>query len=129
MEWYTWDEHCDACGKQLYKSGEFSHIEAPDDLPDFCGNCIDFGFDNNVKLDSLISAVKAKIQENEDPKSCPKCKVDFTGGPIEKKNLCLYGGKTHYSCVIGLSVLGKDCVTDWKCPVCGYSWPKKKGPQ
>lgn len=56
---------------------------------------------------------------------CPICFSDLTGEPIPQEYLSFYGGKTHYSRMIGEEVRGVyDGVLIWHCPDCGGMWPR-----
>ena len=60
------------------------------------------------------------------PKKCPNCKADFTGELIPKKyrDKGWYGKHTHYSRVIGLYDMDQDRTIAYRCPDCGYEWPR-----
>jgi hypothetical protein len=44
------------------------------------------------------------------------------GLPIRAEHLEFYGGRTHYSNVIG--IVEDDRVVRWRCPNCAHSWPR-----
>jgi hypothetical protein len=56
---------------------------------------------------------------------CPHCEADLKGDPILEADRDHYGGKTHYSLVIGIqydynSPQHYDGISEWMCPFCGY---------
>lgn len=53
-----------------------------------------------------------------DIKTCPVCKTDLRGAEIAEENRELYGGKTHYSRVIGIYSREQDRTVAWRCPDC-----------
>lgn len=78
--------------------------------------------------------IKSKIQENslnrsdiqaldyldQDAKTCPVCGESFVGQEIPKEYLHYYGGKTHYSRMIGVEIPNLyDGIILWKCRDCG----------
>lgn len=56
------------------------------------------------------------------PETCPKCGTDFRGDPIPKEVQEQYGEHKYLSRVIG--IVDRDRVTHWKCPDCGFTWPR-----
>lgn len=61
--------------------------------------------------------------------NCPECGVSLRGEPIpeEYRQRGYYSG-THFSRVIGVECRGLyDGVMYWRCPDCGYSWPRDFG--
>ena len=55
--------------------------------------------------------------------NCPSCGVSFQGEPIPVEHRDkYYGGKTHFSRLIGISDMSLDCVVQWQCPDCGHTW-------
>ena len=61
---------------------------------------------------------------SEYPKTCPHCKVDLTGEPIQEQYLQWYAGATHSSRVISIYDRAKDRTVKWKCPDCGHEWER-----
>ena len=60
--------------------------------------------------------------------SCPECDADWTGEPIPEEVQDLFGGKTHFSRLIGIEVTGKyDGVSYWMCPHCRVMWDRWTG--
>ena len=61
----------------------------------------------------------------EDVRFCPVCSSDLQGAEIPEAQRESYGGKTHFSRLIGLEVLGHyDGVAQWVCPDCRATWPR-----
>lgn len=51
---------------------------------------------------------------------CDGCGADLNGNPIPEDQRHFYGGKTHFSQVIGVEYQGSfDGVSEWRCPHCG----------
>ena len=63
---------------------------------------------------------------NEDTRFCPACRGDWQGNPIpEKYRERFYGGRTHYSNLIGVEIPEKyDGVDHWRCPFCQQTFPR-----
>lgn len=62
-----------------------------------------------------------------DTQSCPSCLSNLKGKPIPEKDRDNYGGKTHFSLIIGKEYIGKyDGVWEWMCPFCNYIEPRFK---
>lgn len=41
MDWWSWDEICDNCGKVIFEFGHFQNNSKPDDTEeDLCSNCL-----------------------------------------------------------------------------------------
>jgi uncharacterized C2H2 Zn-finger protein len=58
----------------------------------------------------------------EETERCPECKASFQGKPIPIEHQHHFGGKTHFSRLIGIYCLERDRTTHWKCPDCGHEW-------
>lgn len=58
--------------------------------------------------------------------TCPKCEADLRGAEIpEAVRDEWYGGKTHFSRIIGLEIPGVyDGTLIWVCPDCHHKWPR-----
>lgn len=62
-------------------------------------------------------------QYHHETEQCPRCRHSMLGESIPQRNRELYGGKTHFSRVIGVEVPGVyDGVLYWKCPDCDHKW-------
>lgn len=61
-----------------------------------------------------------------DERTCPICQSDWTGNPIPVESReKYYGGKTHFSKLIGVEIQGKyDGVHHWECPTCKSLFPR-----
>ena len=64
-----------------------------------------------------------------DEYTCPFCKSDLRGEEIpEEYRDKYYGGKTHYSRLIGIEDSDKyDGVSYWNCPDCNTTWDRFTG--
>lgn len=56
---------------------------------------------------------------------CPACGADLTGAEIPEQHRHMYGGRTHFSRVIGIEYSYDhseryDGVSEWNCPECGF---------
>ena len=58
-----------------------------------------------------------------DTNRCPACGSCWLGLPIPQKDRHLFG-QTHFSRLVGISDLGKDCVVAWRCPDCKTEFPR-----
>ena len=67
-----------------------------------------------------IQALPKLGQKADDHEICPSCNKSWKGSPIrEDHQEKYYGGKTHYSQLIGVEIPGLyDGVILWKCPHC-----------
>jgi len=54
--------------------------------------------------------------------NCPSCGASFQGGMIPEDQRHLFGGKAHFSRMIGIVI--NDRVVCWRCPDCGHMWPR-----
>lgn len=52
-----------------------------------------------------------------DVSACPHCAADMQGDPIPEQDQEAFGGKTHFSRLIGIS--NGDSIQWYKCPDCG----------
>lgn len=68
------------------------------------------GLSENVKMDNCDI--------------CPECGANWRGELIAEELLHVYGGKTHYSRLIGLYSADYDRTVAWMCPDCGMQWPR-----
>ena len=56
---------------------------------------------------------------------CPVCDSDLQDREIPMEQREAYGGKTHFSRLIGVEVQGHyDGVAEWLCSDCGANWPR-----
>jgi len=56
---------------------------------------------------------------------CPHCNADLRGEPIPEKDQHLFGGKTHFSRLIGLEISDRyDGISYWLCPDCRVIWDR-----
>ena len=61
----------------------------------------------------------------KDTKRCPECHVSWVGDEILERYRGDYGGRTHYSRVVGIEYPEKyDGVWEWQCPDCGETLPR-----
>lgn len=58
-----------------------------------------------------------------DEDKCPNG-CDLRGDPIPERSQYLYGGKTHFSRMIGNYDIIEDRTVSWSCPDCGITWPR-----
>lgn len=58
-------------------------------------------------------------------KNCPNCGGDLQGEEIPKEDRHLFGNKTHFSNLIGISDMYADRITHWRCPFCKFEWERK----
>lgn len=56
--------------------------------------------------------------------ACPSCGEDWLGPDIPEASRHLYGGKTHFSKVIGVYDTSRDRTAAWRCPACGQEWDR-----
>lgn len=55
--------------------------------------------------------------------TCPGCGSSMQAEPIPEEHRHNYGGKTHFSRVIGVEIPGVyDGVLYWLCPACSHRW-------
>lgn len=60
-----------------------------------------------------------------DLEACPECGANLVGDPIEPSRRELYGHRTHYSNLIGVS--NGDAIQYYKCPKCEARFPAATG--
>lgn len=59
--WYSYDEFCDGCGKQIHYLDMFKTSEIPDvNKTGFCYECMCYALDNNIPKDKVIESLKAR---------------------------------------------------------------------
>jgi hypothetical protein len=60
--------------------------------------------------------------------TCPSCSSNLQGETIPEEHREMFGGKTHFSRLIGVEIQGLyDGVAYWKCPDCGHEWERFPG--
>jgi hypothetical protein len=64
---------------------------------------------------------------NVDTKECPECKKSWVAGEIPEKDREMFGGKTHFSHLIGIETENYDGVSEWQCPFCLTRWSRWTG--
>lgn len=57
------------------------------------------------------------------PDQCPHCSASLVGEPIPEHLRASYGA-THFARAIGVVDPRKDRVVRWRCPDCGWEWPR-----
>lgn len=63
-----------------------------------------------------------------DTRFCPNCGSDWRGEEIPEKDRHYFGGKTHFSRLIGVEIEnGYDGVSFWRCPDCEHEWDRWTG--
>ena len=71
---------------------------------------------------------RTRARLHQDSTTCPHCEANLQGAEIPEKDRYAFGGKTHYSRLIAVEILGYDRVTHWRCPDCGAEdereWPE-----
>ncbi len=65
------------------------------------------------------------IEVNENTELCPLCGASFLGASIPEEHRHYYGGKTHFSKLIGVEIRSiYDGVIIWCCPSCRAEFPR-----
>ena len=59
-----------------------------------------------------------------EPETCPYCHISLQGEEIKPEHRQHYGGKTHYSRLIGIYSRERDRTVEWLCPSCQKRWPR-----
>ena len=65
-------------------------------------------------------------QFTEDLERCPSCGTNWRDKEIPEVDRELYGGKTHFTRVIGIS--DGDSIYAWRCPDCREEFKRESGP-
>lgn len=61
-----------------------------------------------------------------DTKSCPACGASWVGPEIPEASRDVhYGGRTHFSRILGTYRVEHDRITEWQCPDCRASWARE----
>ncbi len=66
-------------------------------------------------------------RRRDDERYCPSCDADLRGEPIPDETREHYS-VTHYSRRIGIYDRRLDRTVAWRCPDCGYEWPRTGPP-
>lgn len=56
---------------------------------------------------------------------CPRCNADFDGGPIPEEHRHLYHPPYRWNRRIGLYDRDLDRTIGYRCPDCGFEWPRE----
>lgn len=62
---------------------------------------------------------------NQDTKACPSCGVNWVGPEIPEGSREHYGGRSHFSRILGTYRVEHDRITEWTCPDCRASWARE----
>lgn len=64
---------------------------------------------------------------NSDTKTCPKCGVSWIAGEIPIEDREAFGGRTHFSHLLGIETEDYDGVSEWQCTFCLTRWNRWTG--
>jgi hypothetical protein len=64
---------------------------------------------------------------NADTKQCPKCNASWVAGEIPEQDREAFGGKTHFSHLLGIETEEYDGISEWMCPFCKTRWSRWTG--
>lgn len=62
---------------------------------------------------------------NHDTPRCPQCGSSWLGMEIPEDERWSYGGRTHYSRLIGIVDLHQDRLYKYECPDCKAEFPRE----
>ena len=60
-----------------------------------------------------------------EPEICPNCNKTFQGELIPEEQRGWFGGKSHFSTVVGLTSIYEDRVFKWLCRNCNHQWDRR----
>lgn len=62
-----------------------------------------------------------------DTRACPECEASWVAGAIPEADREAFGGKTHFSHLIGIETEAYDGISEWQCPFCRTRWSRWTG--